>query len=82
MKPIKIKEIAGVIDSTPEKKEIIERCWEKQVLTTEEVASLFGTSVAQVLRLVKESGLPCKKDGFIRLFSFYQIVKWVESNGE
>lgn len=52
--------------------------WNKRVLTTNEVSALFECSPAQVVRLTREEGLPCKQFGYVRLFSFDQILDWIE----
>ena len=57
-----------------------DKFWEKQILTINEVAKLLGCSTTTISKLIKENGLPCKKIGSLRLFSFYQLIKWVEEN--
>lgn len=82
MLPIRLKtpETASAPVFIEKKTEEIERAkyWEKRILTIEETAELLNCSVATVRKLVKEDGLPCKHVGLVRLFSFDQILDWVE----
>ena len=84
MEPIKLGENETVCKQVPwgwsYEANIPVKIWEKQVLTLDEVAGILNCSPATVSKLVKEHGLPCKKVGSLRLFSFYQIIKWVEDN--
>lgn len=79
VEPIKLGENEIMYSYYSEKEN---RFWEKQVLTINEVAKLLDCSTTTVSKLVKEHGLPCKKVGSLRLFSFYQVIAWVENNDE
>lgn len=82
MKPIKIKSSDSSTKwdfkvSTPPKFDGT-NYWNKRVLTINEVAAMFSCSIAQVLKLIKEDGLPCKSVGYVKLFSIDQVLNWVE----
>lgn len=81
MKPIKIKDVEPNVKWDVKRStqpNVDKDYWRKRVLTINEVAALFSCSIAQVLKMINDEGLPCKSVGYVKLFSIDQILDWVE----